>query len=184
MTLALHAATLLEQANESLFNTQVEEPVQEEVADIVIENRFGIFSVPQQQVLSFSAGMLGFETYRNFALLIIPGTKVEGPFRLLQSIEEAELSFIVMTTDAKESFLYKEDVEDICARQGVLWDQLLLLHMVTLDKKNDGTVQMTVNARAPVVVDIASRMAQQIVLSNPNYLLRLPVNQDGAIVTS
>lgn len=184
MTLALHAATVLEESNQSLFNTQVEESHLREEQDVIIENRFGTFSVPQHQVISFSAGMLGFETYRDFALLVIPSTKANSPFRLLQSIEEAELSFIVMTTDAKTSVLYKKDVEDICAYQGVAWDRLLLLHMVTLDKKNDGAVQMTVNARAPVAVDIVSRTAQQVVLSNPDYPIRLPVNQDGVIVTA
>ena len=121
MTLALHAATVLEESNQSLFNTQVEESHLREEQDVIIENRFGTFSVPQHQVISFSAGMLGFETYRDFALLVIPSTKADSPFRLLQSIEEAELSFIVMTTDAKTSVLYKKDVEERKARP---WDLL------------------------------------------------------------
>jgi flagellar assembly factor FliW len=46
---------------------------------------------------------------------------------------------------------------------------------------HSGTAEITVNLRAPIIVDTASRVATQPILANPDYGIRHPLRRlEGA----
>jgi flagellar assembly factor FliW len=167
-------ANLATCAISSLPVQMVEDMLEKLNDDIIVENRFGHFVVRSETVIQFPQGLIGFADLREFALLQIPGTAADNKFRLLQSLDDANLTFIVMPTTAGDAKVSKEDVEMLCREHAIARDYLLLMHIATL-REVDGAVQMTLNLRAPVVLNTATAQAQQVVLTSQDYPLQLAI---------
>jgi flagellar assembly factor FliW len=104
----------------------------------VVSHRFGTFEVPATSVLHFAQGLVGLAQHRRYVVFIHrPGS----PCKAMLSIDDPELAFAVAHPDA-----------------------VALFAIVTIP--SDPT-RMTVNLMAPVVVDLRTRQARQIVLDDP-----------------
>lgn len=174
-------ATQVNYAN-ATFNEQMQSPQLEETLatmdsddnSIIVENRFGTFAVKPESVIRFEAGLVGFSALREFALLLIPGTESGNKFRLLQSLEDANLSFIVMPTTLANTLLTADDVAALGKEHGIENDYLLMIFIATL-REQMGKVQMTLNVRAPIIMDTSKGTASQVVLTNNDYPMQMPV---------
>ena len=63
------------------------------------------------------------------------------------------------------------DADDACATLAVPPEDARFFVIVTLRKGDKGLV-VSINLRAPLIVDGKTRIARQFVLSNPNYPVR------------
>lgn len=142
---------------------------------VTIENRFGTFTFAPEQMLVFPQGLIGFNGYRRFGLALMPGDGAANNFRLLQSLDDASLSFIVWPTVADDSLLAQEDVETLLESLQMDRDALVLLHIATIREEGNGT-SMTLNLKAPVVVDSVAQTAVQHVLPGDAYSVRHLIN--------
>lgn len=146
-------------------------PPPEPADDLVeIETRFGRFAYPRSSTIAMPHGVLGFSNFHEFALLTLPDPKF-GQFRLLQCSTEPALSFLVVPTAVEQSGHDAADLEEALTAHGVSSAGAALLLIVTI-RKVDGHVDMTVNMRAPIVVDLHRQLARQYVLSNSKYSIR------------
>ena len=69
----------------------------------------------------------------------------------------------------------EEDLEEIVAAAGVSAAEAIFLLIVTIRANPDGEgIVMTVNLRAPIVFDPATRLARQCVTSNQVYPVQQP----------
>jgi flagellar assembly factor FliW len=143
---------------------------------VVIENRFGTFRFEPEQMLSMPQGLIGFGQYRRFALGTLPGDGAANNFRLLQSLDEASLSFIVWPTTASDALIAAEDVDSLLAEFSINREALVLLHIITIREDQPGQLSMTLNVKAPVVVDATSRTALQHVIAGDTYSVRQPLH--------
>src|SRR5438105_5040059 len=84
------------EAQSSLFSSNSQEPKADSFTRSVPMNvqttRFGVVNLDEKRIITFPAGLLGFSSYKSFALL---QPDDEGVFYWLQSLEAPELAFVV-----------------------------------------------------------------------------------------
>jgi len=139
-------------------------------AVIEIETRFGRFALPSANTIEMPQGLLGFSSFHEFALLTLPDPRF-ARFRLLQCTTEPALSFLVVPAELDASGLDAEDVDEALGALEVERADAALLLIVTI-RKAEGKVDMTVNMRAPIVIDLRRQVARQYVLPNSKYSIR------------
>jgi len=122
--------------------------------------------------LFFEEGLLGFQHLQFFQLL--QEEEPDSPFFSLQSMEDKDVGFLVVDPfvffkdyefrlhdQAKETLHIKEETP------------VYILNIVTA--RSEG--QVTVNLKAPIVINKENRMAKQIILNDENYAIRQPLFQ-------
>jgi len=147
---------------------------------VVVETRFGTYEFSPQNTVVMPQGLVGFADHQLFGLGNLPEPAPED-FKLLQSLGDVPLSFIVMPVLAKQAPIGPADVEEACTAAGIDPRQACFLFVITIRPRADGTgIDMTANLRAPIVFDQTTRLARQHVLSNSQYPLRQPLDKwDG-----
>ena len=128
----------------------------------VRSTRFGTFDVPSHRVLEFPAGLIGFPRHRRYVIL---DHRPGSPFKWLLSIDDPELAFAVAHPGELVAG-YEAPVEHASKALGVESPDLALFAIVTIPP--DPRL-MTINLMAPVVVDVRTRLARQIVLEDARF---------------
>jgi flagellar assembly factor FliW len=146
--------------------------------DFTVATRFGPIAGRWEDVIEMPQGPLGFTQHRRFALLTAPNPKL-NQFRLMQSLEDADLSFIVMPCPTDGGPILKVDLAEACTAIGITLDDLQLVLIVTVRTVGD-VVELSANLRAPVLVDTRRHIARQIVLANPTYPVRQAIGSAQA----
>ncbi|MGD9650167.1 MAG: flagellar assembly protein FliW [Dongiaceae bacterium] len=141
---------------------------------ITIENNMGTFQFRPDQILFFPQGLVGFPDNQEFGLTNLPNPAL-SEFKLLQCLSEPRLSFIVLPNPIETSTFEANDIEEACTACGFKKSDTALLFIVTIRKTGEG-IAMTINQRAPVLVDMVQRLARQYVLSNNKYAVQHPLN--------
>ncbi|MFM7630824.1 MAG: flagellar assembly protein FliW [Alphaproteobacteria bacterium] len=139
--------------------------------DILLTNHFGDFVVHADTILTFDYGIIGFSAFKTFALVKLPHVDTETPFRLLVSLEEPHLSFIVFPTTCQSPLIDKEDVSALCDRYKITPSDLLLLHIASIQEDAKFGNKITLNLKAPIVIDASTRRAEQHVFTDKDYAL-------------
>ena len=140
---------------------------------LVVETRFGTFEFPKQDVIHMPRGPHGFTEYRDFGIANLPAPAPEH-FKLLQSLEDPQLSFIVTYLEPMSGAIDIKDLRDGALSVGIPFEEAHFLLIVTL-RVNDRGTTTTINLRAPIVLDVARRIARQVVLANTAYPIQQPL---------
>ena len=135
-----------------------------------IDTRFGKVTISRVRPIVFVNGMLGMPDRHQFCLTNFPSEKL-ARFKLLQSLEETPLSFITLPVEIDNPVVERADLEQAAADLDIAANELLVLFIVTVHRDSSG-VQLSVNARAPILVDTLKRLAVQFVFPNPKYDIR------------
>ena len=143
-----------------------------------IETRYGRIEVSCDAIIGMPNGILGFAGHSSFALIDLPDGRL-GQFRLLQSLQDPDLSFLVMPLDPGSGAIDRADLDEARRAAGAAAEDAAFLLIVTLRKEKDG-IRVTANLRAPIVLDKARRIAGQYVLSNNRYSIRHALQQPAA----
>lgn len=137
---------------------------------IINTSRFGRIEFQNNDVLTFSEGLLGFADLRQFVLLDDPSDEI---FAWLQSCESAHIAFPVLEPELfAESYkvtLNKADLESLKLQSQ---DKARYFSIVTIP---DDPTQMTANLKAPIVVNVTEKLARQCVLQDNNLAIREPI---------
>lgn len=109
-------------------------------------------------------GLLGFEQFKNFALVTNPQ---EEPFLWLQAVEEPKLAFLVMSPFVVVPD-YQPEIPEEDERTLGLQDpnETLIFNIVTVR----GAQQATVNLKGPIVLNRRTLVAKQIIPLNAPHL--------------
>lgn len=128
---------------------------------------FGELEIPDDAVLRFSQGIFGFPELRECCLLPYgPGS----PLRWLQCLNDARLTFL--TTEPHMFFPdYEIGLGDSDAAVLGLSraEDAAVLTLITISA--DGRA-VTTNLAAPIIINIHTREAKQIILDDERYLTR------------
>lgn len=158
---------------EAVAETASPPPAALPAGDFTVATRFGPITGHWDDAFEMPQGPLGFAKHRRFGLLQIPNPKL-GQFRLMQSLEDADLSFIVMPCSTEDGPILPDDLGEACRAAGMPTDELTLLVIVTVRSLRDA-VELTGNLRAPVLLDQRRHVARQVVLANAAYAIRQPL---------
>ncbi len=135
---------------------------------VIQTSRFGGIDVDEQRYLMFPCGLLGFPEDREYALI---RTGEQSTFYWMQSVERPDLAFVVC-----DPRLFVPDYElpmkaDDLAQVG-LEDASQAQVFVIVNKVDD---TLTGNLRGPLVLNVATRVGRQLVLSDKRYSTRHPL---------
>lgn len=130
-----------------------------------VDTAFGTFHVAAHDIITFPAGMPGFEQCRQFVLL---SSDDLSPFQCLQSVEGPAASFLVI--DPRRALAdYRCALTEVDRLRlgGEHEDTLLWAAVVSVQAD-----QTQVNLRAPVVINPRLMVGYQLMPSNSLYPLR------------
>lgn len=148
-------------------------PVEETVT---IDTRFGSMEFSRSNTFTMPHGILGFADKREFGLANLPAERY-GHFMLLQSLEDAALSFLVLPLEAVPELIAAPDLEEACAAAGTAAEHAIVMLIATARKDEEsGAVTLSINLRAPIVIDAERHTARQHVLNNVAYPIRHELN--------
>ena len=142
---------------------------------ITIETRFGCFVFTPANRFYFPQGLVGFSQLREFGLGNFPDPNL-ADFNLLQSIEDSSLTFIVHPLPLEGGPIASSDVEECFNACSVSLAHGHLASIVTIQPTGDG-IQLSINLRAPVLLDVSRMRGRQFVLSNNEYPVRCPLQR-------
>ncbi len=138
--------------------------------------RFGVLDIPDDRVIEFPKGLLGFSQYTRYCLLE-PGD--DACFFWLQCLEEPSLAFVV--TDPS-LFVPEFSVP-------VRPEQMVELKLNRLEEAqvfvivNKVEQMLTGNLQGPLVVNTLTRTGEQLVLAEKRWTTRHPLVQVGESAT-
>ena len=142
---------------------------------VSIETRFGCFVFTPANRFTFPQGLIGFSQLREFGLANFPDPQL-ADFNLLQSIDDPALTFIVHPLPLEGGPVAVADVEECFAACNLSLSHGHLLSMVTIQPTGDG-IQLYINLRAPILLDVSRMRGRQFVLSNNDYPVRCPLQR-------
>lgn len=135
-------------------------------------SRFGVIEFPEECVMQFPEGVLGFPLETRYILL---EHDAEGsPFKWLQSLDNADLAFIVidpLIVDARYAFEIDLDTERMigtCAAENCAV-------MAIVNIPHGEPMRMTANLKAPLVVNVENRTGRQVVLGSNMFAISTPI---------
>lgn len=135
----------------------------------------GVKEYKEDDVITFSKGLPGFEGLRKFILFNIEENEI---FSVLHSIENENIGFIVVspfyTTKDYEFNLGDEKLQELKVKT---LEDVMVLSTVTLNSKPEN---ITVNLKAPIVINIKEHLGEQIILDKENYPIKYPLFKEGS----
>lgn len=133
----------------------------------VESTRLGEIVVNESDIVHFSDGILGFPQYKRYAW--ISSVNSESSIELLQSIDDPDLTFMVT-----DPFLFKPNYEFDLQEE---WknklginqlDDITVRTIITARANN----QISVNLKAPIIVNNQNQVAAQTILDGSEYSLQ------------
>ena len=137
---------------------------------VTVDTRFGDIEFQLENAIYMPRGMMGYADFHDFGLANMPDPKLDQ-FKLLQCLVEPELSFIVAPLNPDTDTIEPDDIAMACETLSVKVENALVL-LVVATRQIGPTVQISVNLRAPVIIDGANCTAYQHVLMNNRYPVR------------
>ncbi|HEX3032835.1 MAG TPA: flagellar assembly protein FliW [Bacillota bacterium] len=138
---------------------------------IIQTKLFGECEIDQKEIITFKNGLPGFEENRAF-VLIRSGNSGDD-LMWLQSTKEPSLAFVVARPEIiKPGYSPKvreSELADIELKNSE--DALVLVIAVV----PEDIKKMTVNLRAPLIVNSKNRLGKQVVLEDDSYSIKEPV---------
>ena len=117
--------------------------------------------------------MLGFGEFHSYGLADL-GDPRFPQFKVLQSLDDDQLAFLVLPLDPSTGFLDRADLDAACNTLSIAIDDLVVLLVITTRKTSEGP-SVSANLRAPLLIDAVSRVGIQYVLRNERYPVRFQI---------
>lgn len=138
----------------------------------LITKLFGEIGIDEQKIINFPEGIIGFKNLKNF-LLIHDSENEDSRVTWMQSIDEPAFAIPVI-----DPLVVKEDYnpiaeDELLACLGEITDNELFI-MVTLKVPED-IKNMSVNLKAPLVINPNTRKGCQILVQNEDYMVKYPI---------
>lgn len=141
---------------------------------MIIETRvFGEVNIDDNKIIHFENGIVGFPELQDFALVHDVDKGDNAGIRWMQSIQEPAFAMPVM-----DPLIVKDDYNPIVDDEVLKpigafeIEGILVLTTVTVPKD---LTKMSVNLKAPIVINVSERKAVQIILDGDEYQVKFPV---------
>lgn len=128
---------------------------------------FGEINVNEEKLIHFANGIIGFPELTDFSLIHDAEGSEQAGIRWLQSIQEPNFAMPVMDPLLVNA-AYNPIVDDECFQDmgDLNAENMLVLVTLTVPKE---LKQMSVNLRAPIIVNAEERKACQMILDGDEY---------------
>lgn len=137
---------------------------------IFISKIHGEMNYEEKNVITFNKGIPGFNDLKKFILLDLHEYE---PFKLLQSLEDDEVSIIVTSPhEFFEDYEIKLNEETIKNLKIESPDQVSIVTTVTL---NTDPQKITTNLQGPIIINTYNNFGEQIILDDSKYKVKSPL---------
>lgn len=127
----------------------------------------GTIMYKTDEIITFEKGVPGFQDLKKF---VIKEVGEDSPFSILQSIEDKEIGFIVISpflvNDKYEVNLSEEIANNLKIKAP---EEVLLYSIVTL---NSNINEITANLKAPIVISLNTKKAEQYIIDKDTYKIK------------
>lgn len=151
--------------------TTEETPSAPEPENYLIESRYGTLTFRADQMIEMQKPILGFQELKQFGMIPLPGFP-DRNLVLLQSLEEAHVSFPCLALDKVNTMIGEDDIASVYKYYGIKPEDGVVLCILTVRHESKDNLEVTANLRAPVFVDTSRRQAWQVILNNQSYPIR------------
>ena len=138
----------------------------------ITTTRFGPIEVEEKRIIYMPNGMIGFPDFQKYLLL---EHKKESPFWWWQCLDSPSLAFVLT-----DPLLFKADYEVQISKEdadilqvGGASEGLKTFVVVNISKDNPPLI--TANLLGPIVINVAKRVACQIIQFQSSYSHRFPL---------
>lgn len=135
---------------------------------------FGTIDIDDKKIITFDLGVIGFEDCKKFTLIYDVDKGDEASIMWLQSLDEPELALPMLKPE-----LIKEDYDPIVEDEmlkalGSDIKEADLIVFCVLTVPADIT-KMTINFKAPIIVNADTLKGVQLIADNNDYEVRYPI---------
>ena len=131
----------------------------------VIQSRLGVLNIPNDRVLHFPRGLIGFEQEREFTLVQV---REDSPFIILQSMNDPGLGLLVADP---YGFISEYDVVVGEAERKILRIENIrqVMVLVTVTIPQGRPQDTTLNLTGPIILNMQSRIGLQVPQTDAKY---------------
>lgn len=138
---------------------------------------FGEIEINEDGIIIFEDGIPGFGHVKKYVMIKNPNPEL--PFNWLQGVDEPNLAFVIVNP-----FLFKEDyefdipqvtIEDLLIESV---EDILICCLVTVP---ENVVDVTMNLKAPIVINTKSKKGKQLVLETDEYEIKYKIFKKAAL---
>ncbi|MHB8062977.1 MAG: flagellar assembly protein FliW [Ruminiclostridium sp.] len=135
---------------------------------IIKTTHFGEIEISEENILDFEEGILGFEDIHRFG--IINSEDQESPFSWIQAIEKPDLAFALV-----DPFAIKKDYDFELKNENANFlgveepSQVAVFAILVIP---EDTKKISMNLKAPIIVNTRNKKAAQIILDSDKYTVR------------
>lgn len=131
-----------------------------------LQTRFGNIEIKLEKTIEFKEGIPGFEDLRKFILI----EDAESKFCYLQSIEESEIAFTIISPEWIKADYTPYIGESYFEKLGGgKTENFVLYNIVTVRQPIEET---TVNLQAPLLIHTTRRLGVQAIVEGKHYQVR------------
>ena len=136
----------------------------------IATSRFGSLEIPEEHILIFQSGLIGFNQHTRYSLL---GDERGVGYQWLQSLDDGNLAFVVVQPGLIKPDYHVEIQDDalheIEFQEG---DDVVVLSILTIPPGEPE--KATANLQGPLVINATRNRGKQIIL-NESYPIRYPL---------
>lgn len=134
---------------------------------------FDEIEVDEEKLITFPQGIIGFPELTDF--LLIHDNESEGGIRWMQSIQEPAFAMPVIDPLIVMPDYNPRIEDDLLGPLGnVTEENTLVLVTITVPHEIE---KMTVNLKAPIIINGENRKATQMIIEDDKYLVKFPIYQ-------
>ena len=140
---------------------------------VIATKHFGEIELEEDKILTFEHGIFGFENCKRYTILYNGEDENSSVISWLQSLDEVSLALpIIQPSYVLEN--YNPFIEDeLLVSLGDIKEENIVVFL-TLTVPSDLT-KMTSNLKAPIIINTANKKGCQVVVEDPNYIVKYPV---------
>lgn len=133
----------------------------------------GIREYKEEDILNFKKGLPGFEQLKKYILFPVENNEI---FSILQSIEDESVGLVVISPfEIAKNYEFKLEEKIIDKLAIKEPEDVLVVSTVTLSSKPEN---ITVNLKAPIIINIKEKLGEQIILEREQYKVKHPLIQE------
>ncbi|EJE7233306.1 flagellar assembly protein FliW [Clostridium sporogenes] len=135
----------------------------------------GSIEYEEKDVIYFPKGIPGFDELKKFIIFPVEDNEV---FLVFHSVENEDIGIIVTSPfNIEKNYEIQLEEEQIANLKLQDEKDALVLNTVTLDSDID---KITVNLRAPIVINIKEKIGEQIIINSDKYKVKHPLFKEEA----
>ena len=139
-------------------------------------SRFGEVDVPEESIVMFPLGLVGLPRHTRYVVFDV---EHNAGYQWLQSLDDPTLAFVIVQADLIQPDFQAQVAEESLADLDVAPDESLAIKVIVSIPQGRPD-QATANLRAPIVVNLRTRKAKQIIL-HESLPLRVPLAESEPV---